>query len=197
MSEVNSVIKRQRIHNAEHMAFCYPTYKDMLDNNIVFAFRGIVTPDLVTHVLEIVQEKLEEQKLDRRFTKKLSNVMVECLTNTYADEVLLANEDFDPNAMLMVLKQEDTYSVVTGSYIEHSRVNHVKQLIEKLNAMTQEELKTTYHEILNRDMAIVTGPTDLSIVDLARKSKNKLGCTFKFVNDQFTFFALESHITNA
>jgi len=74
-------------------------------------------------------------------------------------------------------------------------VKGLKRMIDKINSMDHDELKVYYQEILCLEEPATHGLTNLAIVDLARKSKNKLIYQFKFENESFTFFTLESQIS--
>ena len=178
------------------LGYTYPAYKDMYDNNVIFVYKGLVTSDLVTHVLEIMGERLEEERTSRKMSKKVFNVMVECLTNVYtADDPNAHRAKFDPTAVLLVKKDEDSYCVTTGHYIYNERVAELKYILDRINSMTHEELKTYYQEVLNAEDPAATGLTDLAIVDLSRKSKHKLLYTFKYITSDYSFFSLESRIS--
>lgn len=174
----------------------YETYKDMYENNIIFGYRGLVTSDLVTSVLDIMEERLEEDGQSKKLSKKVFNVMVECLTNVYVDEDKgPQQEGYDPQALLLVKRVNNSYRVITGNQIQTADVGELKQMIDRINNMGHEELKSYYQEVLGLEEPISTGLTNLAIVDLARKSKNKLIYNFKYESKHFTFFTLESEIS--
>ena len=177
------------------LSITYPTYKDMYDNNIIFGYRGIVTSDFVTSVLDMMQERLEEERQSKKLAKKVFNVMVECLTNVYVDETKKDKDGFDPSALLLVKRMNGAYRVTTGNYVPTRNVKDLKAMLDKINIMSQEELKAYYQEILQLEDANTTGLTSLAIIDLARKSKNKLAYNFKFESEKITFFTLESEIS--
>lgn len=179
------------------LGYTYPCYKDMYDNNVIFVYKGLVTSDLVTHVLEIMNERLEEERTSRKLSKKVFNVMVECLTNVYTDEDPSVRQrvKFDPTAVLLVKKDEDSYCVTTGHYIYNERVSELKFILDRINSMTHDELKTYYQDVLRSEDPSATGLTDLAIVDLSRKSKHKLLYTFKYITADYTFFSLEARIS--
>lgn len=179
----------------EALKITYSTFKDMYDNNIIFGYRGIVTSDLVRAVLDIMGHRMDEEVSDKKMSKKVFNVMVECFTNVYVDEEKLIDNEYDPMAMLMVKKVNGSYRVLTGNQVSTSSVKGLKEMIDRINLMSTEELKSFYQEMLQVEGAGDTGLTNLAIIDLARKSKNKLVYNFKFESTKFTFFTLESEIS--
>jgi hypothetical protein len=173
----------------------YSMYKDMYDNDIIFGYRGVVTSDLVTNVLDIMGERLEEDGQSKKLSKKVFNIMVECLTNVYVDEVKRTEMGYDPSALLIVKRMNRNYRVITGNQILTKDVGDLKSMIDKINRMTYDELKAYYQEVLCLEEPTATGLTSLAIIDLARKSKNKLNYNFKFESEHYSFFSLESEIS--
>lgn len=171
----------------------YPIYKDMFDNNVIFSYRGLVTSDLVTSVLSIMEERMEEEKQSRKMSKKVFNVMVECLTNVYLDE-LKTSLGYDPSALLLIKRVAGLYIVTTGSYIPTSSISDLKKFIDKINGLDVNELKALYQELLAQGEPVSSGLTRLGIIDLARKSRNRLIYQFKYENEHYSFFTLESQI---
>jgi hypothetical protein len=188
-------VSSTEVEESRPLTFTYPTFKDMQDNNIIFVYKGLVNSDLVTHVLEIMEEKLEEDNQSKRLSKKVFNVMVECLTGMYSDELLDNTPGYDPTTVLLVKRDEDSYVVTTGHYIHNSKVSLLKNTIDKINSLSPEQIKHMYQEILTKEDPSAMGLTDLAVVDLARKSKHKLNYQFKYISSDFTFFSLESRIS--
>jgi hypothetical protein len=195
MSTTVANVERKEVSGP--LGFTYECYKDMYDNNIIFAYRGIVTSDLVTNVLEIMEERLEEDGQSKRLSKKVFNVMVECLTNVYVDEERIFRDNYDPSALLFVTRVNNAYRVTTGNYIPTASVSDLKTMIDRINGMDKDELKVYYQEVLCMEEPDANGLTNLAIIDLARKSKNKLVYQFKYENNRYTFFTLESQISKS
>jgi hypothetical protein len=168
----------------------------MYDNNIIFVYKGVVTSDLVTHVLDMMGERLEEDKQTKKLSKKFFNVMVECLTNVYVDEQDSTRVNLDPTAVLMVKREEGAYCVTTGHFIYNERVSELKKLLDKVNKMEHTELKAYYQELLRSQENNTNANTLLAMVDLTRKSRHKLVYQFKYVTSEYTFFSLEARISN-
>lgn len=174
----------------------YSIYKDMYDNNIIYSYKGIVNADLVHHILEIMAESIDEEEQPKKLSKKVSNVMVECLANVYVDEERMEKPTYDPTAMILVKRIEKQYSVVTCNNIPSQRVRSLKEVLDRINRMTPEEMKAFYKTTLaNHNPQEELGISDLSIIDLARKSKQRLVYYFKYVNQDYSFFSLEAQIS--
>ena len=61
----------------------YSLYKSQEDQSILLSFKGVVTPDLLTSILQIIESKLTEMEEEPKIKRKVFNVLVECLQNLY------------------------------------------------------------------------------------------------------------------
>jgi len=178
----------------------YSYYKNMQLNNIIFVYQGEVTADLVSSILQMMENKLDGDGEDKKIKKKVFNVMVECLQNVYhhLDTLEVVNPDDDVNdrtALLMIGKEENDYYVITGNHILNNRVSNVRERLEKVNGCNKDELKTLYQSILNEGSLSEKGTAGLGMIDIARKSGQKLGYDFHPVNEKYSFFSLEAKVS--
>jgi len=170
-------------------------------NNIIFVYQGEVTADLVSSILHMMENKLDGDGEDKKIKKKVFNVMVECLQNVYHHlDTLEANADNDGeindrSALLMIGKEEKDYYVITGNHIVNNRINDLKSRLERVNNCSKDELKQLYQEILANEPMSSKGTAGLGMIDIARKSGQKLGYDFHPVNDKYSFFSLEAKVS--
>lgn len=178
----------------------YSYYKNMQQNNIIFVYQGEVTADLVSSILHMMENKLDGDGEDKKIKKKVFNVMVECLQNVYhhldtIDVSAVEGEINDRTALLMIGKEETDYYVITGNHIYNDRIANLKDRLEKVNKCNKDELKALYQAILNDGELSEKGTAGLGMIDIARKSGQKLGFDFHPVNDKYSFFSLEAKIS--
>ena len=58
-------------------------YNRMEESNIMLSFKGEVTSDLLTSILQIMESKMEVLDEPPKIKKKVYNILVECLQNLY------------------------------------------------------------------------------------------------------------------
>lgn len=174
----------------------------MQANNIIFVYQGEVTADLVSSVLQMMENKLDGDNEDKKVKRKVFNVMVECLQNVYHHldslEVAEITDDSlinDRTALLMIGKEDKDYYVITGNHILNDRVKDVQGKLERVNNSNKEELKALYQDILSNEQMSSKGTAGLGMIDIARKSGQKLGYDFHYVNEKYSFFSLEAKIS--
>lgn len=179
----------------------YDFYDKMERNKIMLSFKGDITSELLTSILQIMESKLDNLQEEPKTKKKVYNVLVECLQNLYhhMDEVVLNDNDMDSkisrSAIFMIGKFEDYYTIITGNYILTKNVNGFKNKLDKINAMDKEQLKEYYKEVLSEGGFSDKGGGGLGMIDIARKSGQKLNYHFTEIDETFSFFNLNIKIT--
>lgn len=175
----------------------YEYFKKMEGENILLSFKGSVTSELLTSILMITEEKLKKMEEKPGLMKKVFNILVECLQNVYHhfDELDTNIENGGANsAILMIGKEVDKYFILTGNYILTKKVDDLKKRLEQVNSLSKEELRELYREVLiNQDFS-EKGGAGLGLIDIMRKSGQKIGYNFHPVNENYSFFSLQVKI---
>ena len=179
----------------------YELYKTMERENTMLSFKGVVTSDLLSSVLQIMESKLGTLEKSTKTRKKVYNVLVECLQNLYHHNEDTGSEQendldslFSKSALLMIAKQDDYYEVKTGNYIDSEKAKELEQKIIGINKLNKEELRELYKTVLNHGELSIKGTAGLGLIDIARKSGNKLDYSFLPIDDKFSFFCLNVKI---
>ncbi len=182
------------------MSFSVNNYfKDLTeDKEVLLAHKGSVTSDLINKILDQMENKLMEADEQSKTRKKIYNVLVESLQNLYHHVDELPDEyknQVDPKfGTIIIVKDNGRYIISTGNFIRSTKIKFLKDKIDKINSLSREELKDMYKFILNHQKLSAKGGGGLGLVDIARKTGNKLNYTFLPVNDEFYFFNLDIYV---
>jgi len=83
--------------------------------------------------------------------------------------------------VLVIVREGEFYKVTTGNFVNAKRIKFLKEKIDKINSLTKDELKDMYKFILNHQKLSAKGGGGLGLVDIARKSGNKLEYEFYII----------------
>jgi len=173
-------------------------YSKLNGGDVLMAFKGNISSELISNVLEVVESRLDDYSESSKIRKKVYNVLVESLQNLYHHIEVLPEEmqkEYDEKfGILVVSRINDKYKISTGNFIRHEKVDMLKNKIDKINSMGKEELKDMYKFILNHQRLSEKGGGGLGLVDIARKTGNKLVYTFEKFDDIYYFFNLDVYI---
>jgi hypothetical protein len=184
------------------MVDIYDFYDKMERNNIMLSFKGDVTSELLTSILQIMETKLDNMQEEPKTKKKVYNVLVECLQNLYhhMDDIPKmgsVNPETGENsrsAIFMIGKLDNQYNIITGNYIRTQNVDGLRSRLDEINKLSKEELKDYYKAVLNNGEISEKGGGGLGMIDIARKTGQKLNYHFMQIDEQHSFFSLNIKI---
>ncbi|WP_066759460.1 SiaB family protein kinase [Crocinitomix algicola] len=180
------------------MSTIYEIYKQLEERDVILSFKGMMTSELLTTILQIMETKMDGFEESPRIRKKVFNVLVECLQNLYhhiderKDDTEASKNEM--NALFMISKSDTGYTITTGNYMNPNDVPTVKDKLDLINGMTKDELKEYYKQVLNEGTMSEKGTAGLGMIDIARKSGKDLVYSFSPINDNLTFFSLSVKI---
>ncbi len=173
-------------------------YADRLGGDVLLAYKGSITTDLINNVLDTVESKLQDFHEVSKVKKKVYNVLVESLQNLFHHIDDLPDEykdQFESRfGILVVSKDKNRYRISTGNFIRNDKIAYLREKIETINASSKEGLKDMYKHILNHQKLSEKGGGGLGLVDIARKTGNKLQYSFIPFNEEYSFFNLDVFI---
>ena len=178
------------------MGFNVETYfSDLSNGNQILYFKGNIDSDLINRVLDSVEARMIDGKERPKLRKKVYNVLVESLQNLYhhVEKVPEGFEDqkSEKYGMLAINKVDNGYKIITGNFIFSEDVEMLEEKIKRINRSSHEELTELYKFILNHQRISSKGGGGLGLVDIARKSGNKLEYLFKDYDEKSSFFSLK------
>ncbi|MGA1976747.1 MAG: SiaB family protein kinase [Bacteroidales bacterium] len=177
------------------MSFNIDTYlPDLQKSGVVLYYKGNVDSDVINHILDTVEDKMVEGNEQARLRKKVYNVLVESLQNLYhhVDKVPENFEDqtSEKFGLLLIQKVDNGYRITTGNFVRADNIEKLEEKIKRINRSSHEEIKELYKFILNHQRISAKGGGGLGLVDIARKTGNKLEYTFREYDESYSFFYL-------
>jgi hypothetical protein len=182
-----------------YMVDVFDIYNKMERNNILLSFKGEITSDLLTSILQIMENKMENMQEEPKMKKKVYNVLVECLQNLYHHLDDVGSSESSDNkvrsAIFMIGKFDSKYSIFTGNYILNENIHGLKNRLDEVNSLNKEELKEYYKKVLNNGEMSLKGGGGLGMIDIARKTGEKLEYNFLEIDNKVSFFTLNIKVT--
>jgi len=170
-------------------------FSDQKDGDIILHYKGNVDSDVINHVLDTVEDKMVEVDEQPKLRKKVYNVLVESLQNLYHHVDRVPGDFEDQTAekygLLVVKRVKGGYKIITGNFVQAENIEKLEEKIKRINRSSHEEIKELYKFILNHQRISAKGGGGLGLVDIARKTGNKLEYAFNEYNEQYSFFYLD------
>ena len=163
------------------------------DSEVLMNFHGEVNEQRIGSILGEVEQKLEATEEDFKKQRKVYNILVEGLQNLYhhTDAMADGNDVESKTATFVLGRKESEYAVLTANYIEVVNITPLKAKLDKINSLDKDGLRSYYKEVLDNGQYSVHGGGGLGMIDIARKSGNKLEYDFSDINDYFGLYILK------
>nr|MDA3823456.1 SiaB family protein kinase [Bacteroidales bacterium] len=126
-------------------------YSHLLAKEVILAYDGDVTHQIMKAFTQLVEEKLENENEDETIRRRLYHVLVECLQNInrHAEVFYTDDRDYYPGrGAMLVSKSKTHYRVITANLVLEKYVNNIKKFLEEINPLSVQELNDKYKQQL-------------------------------------------------
>jgi hypothetical protein len=175
-------------------------HTEICGNDVFYTFAGNIASGQINTILEEIEEKLVEASISVKVRKKILNIMVESLQNLFhhSDDVPddLVETLGKRYGMVVITRKSDDFLLTVGNFVSSDKVKFLTEKVEKINSLSESELKEMYKYILNYQKLSSKGGGGLGLIDMARKSDKKLAYRFYPYNENYFFYRLDIFVSN-
>lgn len=165
--------------------------KKINDENILLIYKGDFSEDSIMPVLKMIKDNMEKNEEGFIIKKRVYMVLVEMLQN-------ISKHSLSQNGMqlgiMMIGKKEERYIINTGNLIETAGINSLKENLNKINVASRNELNEMHTRTLVEGSISEKGGAGLGLMDIAKKSSDKLNFTFVPMSEKISFFGLNAQV---
>jgi hypothetical protein len=164
--------------------------KMMAENNVYLIWSGHFSNDVGKEVLSFTETKLSEEDVDTGVRRKVFSILVETLENVAKYSPGLEPEEKFGMPVAMIRLHWNTYILTTGNLISNEKVAPLKDKLDVINNSDKGELKALFKKAILEQSIDSESTGNMGLLEMARKSGNKLEYQFDKVNDQYSYYTL-------
>lgn len=173
----------------------YDLFKRVENGDFEYIYRGSFSQNLTRKILSLAESNLQKLVDKSSLQNRIYFIMVEGLQNVTRHQEEVVSDDVDDySGIFAIQKQGSRYLITTGNLIVNSKVDSLKQRLERVNSLDREELKKLHREILSTGELSDKGGAGLGLIEMARRSGNKLLFDFEYVDLYWSYFYLQTEI---
>lgn len=165
-------------------------HDEMVSNGFSLVYEGEFSHDIMKMFTSMAEQNMEKANEDRMIRRRVFHVMVECLQNMTKHSDEYDEDDRIGNGLFIVGKSEEHWNIITANKIYKSRIDDLKKSIDEINSMTVEELKVLYKKQIREGVLSEKGGAGLGLIDIARKTGERLDYQFLPLDDNESYFFL-------
>lgn len=182
----------------EFMEFVFQIHNSMVNNRILLVYEGEINQDITKAFATMTQKNLDEdEQTSVPIKKRVYHVMVECLQNIgkHSDNIESGESEVPGNGIFMVSRSDKGFNVITGNAIANTRIEEITVMLNKVNEMTEDEIKSYYKQRILESRISDKGGAGLGFIDIVKKTGNKIEFHFEKLNDITSFFIVKTLIS--
>jgi len=160
------------------------------EDNLCLLYNGNFSDDITAKFIELSEYNITNINSLTKMKKKVSFLMAECFQNIVRHGEALVNkvEVAQNEGFFLTKNWQDIYYITSGNLIENKKIKNVKSQLETVNKLDKEELKVLYRQVLENQTFSEKGGAGLGLIEMARKSGQKLQYLFQDYNKKFSLF---------
>ena len=157
-------------------------------SGIMMCFNGPFSHSIIEEIGKAVRNHLAAENIAQASVLDVFAVYIELAQNV---RNYLALRDITlsdaTSSIITIAKKGDTYAVSSGNIVLKADGEALCRRIDEVNAMTLEERKRQYREILRRDVAPGAMGAGLGLLEIVKRSSEKMVCSVRSVDDVYGF----------
>lgn len=179
--------------------FGFRLFQGMQKENLGYIYRGLFTQNITDNIISLAETNLEQAKETSKVRKRVFSIMVECLQNItrHQSDTHIEVETPESSGIFVIQRKTEGYYITTGNVVDKDAVPNLTEQIQKINSLGKDELKEYYKSVLELGDLSPKGGAGLGLIEMARRSGNKLSFDFERLDDQYSYFYLHTAISKS
>jgi len=170
----------------ENLAKLFHLYEQFAVGTSFFAYRGEMLEHFTSAILELGEQVKKGGEERAALKKRAPFIMVECFQNILRHGV--SKDSDSKQGYFGFFANEHYLTINTINEIERSAAVPLAQLLDSINEWSEDEKKERYKEIIQRDTFGPNGGAGLGLIEISRKSGNRMDFEMEDKRDGRTCF---------
>ncbi|TAL68493.1 MAG: hypothetical protein EPN88_07100 [Bacteroidetes bacterium] len=163
----------------------------MMKERLMFVYRGVVTNENSVPLLMLLEKEMENSEFGFVGRKRLFMFVLESLQNVSRH----SNKNQHADMSLVVYSKTDVgYTVSTGNVLPVSSINDLRIKLDEINNLGTSEIRNVYRQMLSTAEFSNKGGAGLGLIEMAKKTGNKLDYDFVPIDDEYSYFILSKTV---
>ncbi|MCU0408496.1 MAG: SiaB family protein kinase [Bacteroidales bacterium] len=163
----------------------------MTRDRLMFVYRGEVTGDNSIPLLMLLEREMLSSEFAFIGRKRLFMFVLESLQNVSRHS---RGSEHAEMSMVVFAKNENGYTITTANVLESSSTASLKQKLEEINSLDTDEIRSIYRQMLGNAEFSTKGGAGLGLIEMAKKTGNRLDYDFVDLGGGFSYFILSKTV---
>jgi hypothetical protein len=163
----------------------------MMQERLMFVYRGVVTNENSVPLLMLLEKEMENSEFGFVGRKRVFMFVLESLQNVSRHS---NSNDHAEMSLVVYSKLERGYTVSTGNVISTTNIEVLKKRLDEINHLQTNEIRSVYRQMLSNSEFSSKGGAGLGLIEMAKKTGNKLDYDFLQIDAEHYYFILSKTV---
>jgi hypothetical protein len=165
----------------------------MMKERLMFVYRGVVTNENSVPLLMLLEKEMKNSEFGFVARKRLFMFVLESLQNVSIHSN--SNQHFNLS-MVIYARTDNGYTVTTGNVLPSSSINDLKVKLDVINSLDTKDIRDIYRQMLSSAEFSNKGNAGLGLIEMAKKTGNKLDYDFVPLDSEYSYFILSKTVNS-
>lgn len=172
-------------------------YDELKSNGISLVFLGEFNHEITKMFTSMSEKELGRKQEEKATTRKVYHVMVETLQNIskHSDDITGIENNIG-NGLFLIGNKESTYYIITSNRVSNKKIESIEAALKQVNSLNKDELNALFKKTIKEGKLSDKGGAGLGLIDIARKTGQKLEHNFLPLDNNFSLFILKVEIAS-
>ena len=169
----------------------YNFFKSLNQDTLSFFYQGNFSDEITDKIINLSEYNISLQHEQPKMSNKVSFLMAECFQNIVRHGESIEGKADIKTGLFITRHVGNSYYITSANLIDNSNIEYLKTKLEQINQLDKDQLKHLYMDILENEGLSSKGGAGLGLVEMARKSGQKLEFFFAPIDEHFSHFYLQ------
>lgn len=170
---------------------------EMMDYGITVTYLGEFNHEIIKIFTAMAEDKMEKRFEEKSTRKVVYHALVETLQNMNKHSDELSDDGNIGKGLFFIGKKEEIYYIITSNRVTAKKKESMIKAIQQVNCASREQLKAMYKEQLVKGKLSEKGGAGLGLIDIVRKTGEKIEYQFLPLENDNWFFIFKIEINPA
>jgi len=165
----------------------------MENKNAIIDFEGSISFETMEKLLNQLKSASQFNALRKPVRKRVYGTVVESIDNIFKYATPFKNKGNLQNKppQIIVKEADGKFIVSAGNLIRNDKVEDLKYKLNRINMMDDDELKSLYEEVINKEAKEEDRGAGLGLITMAMRTDENIRYQFEPAGPGHTYFTMQ------
>lgn len=167
-------------------------YRILKTDDLCLAYSGLFSDEMTDKIIDLSEVYFSQNVELTKLRKRTSFLVAECFQNVvrHGSDTNSDQPNFLSSGSFLIRFRDNKCFIASRNAVPIAKVDDLQEKIQEINKHEKEKLKELYMNVLSKGSMNEKGGAGLGLIEMARKTENKLHYSFEKTNDAFCEFNL-------